>query len=80
MELAPVPSQLMEAPPMSQMPLFSLPPAYAITIRLEVDGTWTCTVSRMHTDRSWDDSGRSTYSKLSLNETIDVIAGELFTA
>lgn len=65
---------------MKQDRLFSLPPAYAITIRLEVDGTWSLVIAKQTEFGLWDERDRSTYEKLSLAEAIDVLAVELLTA
>lgn len=62
---------------MLQPTLFALPSSYAITVRLELNGTWSVVVARNHVGEPWDERMRSTYSDLSLSESIDVIAGEL---
>lgn len=58
---------------MHQPPLFDIPDAYAATLRLEVDGTWTLVVAWRSEASPWSDHHRETYAALSLGEALQVL-------
>lgn len=58
---------------MSQQQLFALPAAYAISIRLEANGTWSLMVSKSYVGQPFSELDRSTYSDLSLTEALSIV-------
>lgn len=57
---------------------FDPPTAFAMTAKLERDGTWTLSVARSYEGRSWSDTHRDTYERLSLTELSQIVDGVLF--
>lgn len=58
---------------MDQLPLFDVPDAYAITMNLQVDGSWALHISWRSERLNWSETRRERYERLSLAEAFQTL-------